>query len=124
MEEADSLCDRIAIIDQGKIVACDTPERLKKNIKGESIILKVSDNEKAKKILENAKPFDGKIAIYAKNAEKEIAKILFKLKRHKIDVFEVSIRKASLNDVFLSLTGKEIREEENNKKVARGGFWR
>ncbi|MEM5799325.1 MAG: ATP-binding cassette domain-containing protein [Candidatus Aenigmatarchaeota archaeon] len=123
MEEADSLCDRIAIIDHGKIIACDTSEKLKKTLKGESIILKVSDNKKAEKYLDNAKTFDGKIAVYVKNAEKEITKILFQLKKHKIDVYEVSIRKPSLNDVFLALTGREIRDEENNKKLIRRGPW-
>lgn len=92
-------------------------------MKGESIILKVSDNKKAEKYLDNAKVFDGKLVVYVKNAEKEITKILFKLKRHKIDVYEVSIRKPSLNDVFLALTGREIRDEENNKKLIRRGPW-
>ncbi len=122
MEEADELCNRIAIIDHGKIIACDTTENLKKSLKGDSVLLKVSDNKKAEKILENAKSFDGKIAVYVKNAEKELAKILFKLKRHKIEVYEVSIRKPSLNDVFLQLTGREIRDEDNAKIVWRRPF--
>jgi ABC-2 type transport system ATP-binding protein len=123
MDEAESLCDRIAIIDHGKIIALDTPENLKRSLKGDSIVLKVSDVERVKTILGKAKVFDGRMAVYVKNADKELPRILYKLKRNRIEVYEASIRRPTLNDVFLSLTGREIREEENGKsRFMRRGF--
>jgi ABC-2 type transport system ATP-binding protein len=116
MEEADLLCNRIAIIDHGKIIALDTPINLKNSLGGDSIILKVSNTEKATKIFSNSKEFDGKIALSVKNAEKEIAKILYKARKNKIKILEAEIRKPSLNNVFLHLTGREIREEVASSK--------
>lgn len=111
MEEADLLCDRVAIIDYGKVITLDTPLNLKNSLGGDRIILKVSNVEKAKHIFLNSKEFDGKIVLSVKNAEKQIAKILNKARKNKIQVLEANIRKPSLNDVFLHLTGREIREE-------------
>jgi ABC-2 type transport system ATP-binding protein len=123
MDEAENLCDRIAIMDYGKIIALGTPEHLKRSLKGESIVLKVSHAEKAKAILNKAKVVDGRIVLYTKNVDKELPRILYKLKRNRIDVYEASIRRPTLNDVFLSLTGREIREEENEKsRLMRRGF--
>jgi len=123
MDEAESLCDRIAIIDHGKIIALDTPENLKRSLKGDSIVLKVSDVERAKTILGKVKVFDGRMTVYVKNDDKELPRMLYKLKRNRIEVYEASIRRPTLNDVFLSLTGREIREEENGKsRFMRRGF--
>ncbi len=113
MEEADELCDRIAIIDHGKIIALDTPKKLKDGLGGDTIILDVDDKniEKALKICKNAKRFDGQIILSVENAGKEIGKVLSKCKKNNIDVIEANIRKPTLNDVFLKLTGREIRKE-------------
>ena len=121
MEEADLLCDRVAIIDYGKIIALNTPSNLKNSLEGDSVILNLKDSEKAKKIFPKAKYFDGKISLSVKNAEKEIAKILDIAKKKKLGVLEASIRKPSLNDVFLHLTGREIREEvaDNRERMRR-----
>ena len=61
--------------------------------------------------IDNVLEFDGKIILSVKNAEKNIAKILYKSRKNKIKILEASIRKPSLNDVFLYLTGRQIREE-------------
>jgi len=123
MEEADLLCDRVAIIDYGKIIALNTPLNLKNSLEGDSIILNVKDSEKAKKIFSKAKHFNGKISLSVKNAEKEIAKILYIAKKKKLGILEASIRKPSLNDVFLHLTGREIREETaDNREFMRRRF--
>jgi ABC-2 type transport system ATP-binding protein len=113
MEEADQLCDRIAIIDHGKIIALDKPKKLKDGLGGDTIIIDIQekDVEKAKKIFKNAKFFDSQVLLSVKNAGKEIKKVLEKAKKNKIDVIEINIRKPTLNDVFLHLTGREIREE-------------
>lgn len=113
MEEADELCDRIAIVDHGKIIALDTSKNLKDSLGGDTIILDLDDKdtEKAKKIFRGSKVFDGQLLLSVKNAGKEIKKILEIAKRNKIDVIEANIRKPTLNDVFLILTGRKIREE-------------
>jgi len=114
MEEADELCDRIAIIDHGKIIDLDTPKKLKDGLGGDTIILDVNDKDidKTLKIYKNAKRFDGQIILSVKNAGKQIQKVLEKCRKNKIEVVEANIRKPTLNDVFLKMTGREIREED------------
>jgi ABC-2 type transport system ATP-binding protein len=118
MEEADELCDRIAIMDHGKIIALNTSKNLKDSLGGDTIILDLKDEDikRASKIFKNSKTFDGQLFLSVKNAGKEIKRILETAKKNKIDVIEVNIRRPTLNDVFLSLTGKEIREETPNLK--------
>jgi len=112
MEEADGLCDRVAIIDYGKIIAIGTPKKLRDSLGGDTIILDIpnEDVEKAKKVFKRAKIFDSQVLLSVKNAGREIKKVLEKAKKNKIDVIEANIRKPTLNDVFLHLTGREIRE--------------
>jgi ABC-2 type transport system ATP-binding protein len=118
MEEADELCDRIAIMDHGKIIALDTSRNLKDSLGGDTIILDLKDEDvkKGVKIFKNSKIFDGELFLSVKNGGKEIKRILEVARKNKIDVLEINIRKPTLNDVFLSLTGKEIREETPNFK--------
>ena len=113
MEEADELCDRVAIIDHGKIIALDKPKNLKDSLGGDTIILDLKDEDikKAMKFFKNSRVFNGQLFLSVKNAGKEIKRILEVAKKNKIDVIEANIRKPTLNDVFLSLTGREIREE-------------
>lgn len=118
MEEADELCDRIAIIDHGKIIALDTSKKLKDSLGGDTIILDVDDKDidRTLKICKNAKRFNGQIILSVKNAGKQIEEVLEKCKKNKIDVIEANIRKPTLSDVFLKLTGREIREENVDLK--------
>ncbi len=113
MEEADELCDRVAIIDHGKIIALDTQKKLKDSLGGDTIILDIpgEDVEKAKKVFKKAKIFDSQVLLSVKSAGRDIKKVLEKAKKNKIEVVEANIRKPTLNDVFLHLTGREIREE-------------
>lgn len=122
MEEAELLCDRIAIIDRGRIIALGTPKELKAMIGDETIILKVAGSEdaatkeKIRKTFPAAKEFDGKVIIPAKSAEKEIKKVCESARKEGIDILEVSMHKPTLNDVFLNMTGREIRDEKANSK--------
>ena len=113
MEEAEN-CNRIAIIDHGKIIALDTPENLKKDLKGDLITLKTSDNQKANeqlKICFSINPYikDDSIFIYAENGENFIPKLFRALRT--FEITSVSVRKPTLNDVFIKLTGRAIRDE-------------
>jgi len=117
MDEADYLCDRVAIIDHGKIIALDTPENLKNIMGGEILTFELSQSEKLKALLKvkgigEAKIFDGKLMVSVKNAEKLIPKILEIADKHSIKIDSVNLKKPNLEDVFIHYTGREIREED------------
>lgn len=122
MEEADMLCDRIAVIDHGKIIALGTPEELKSSLGGETITLSLAEpndtvsKEKIVKSYGQVKEFDGKLSIRVKSAEKEIKNVCDFAKKESIQISEISMHKPTLNDVFLQLTGREIRDEKANSK--------
>jgi len=116
MEEAEN-CNRIAIIDHGKIIALDTPENLKKGLKGDLISLKTSDNKGANEVIQTCFSLhpqikEDSIYLYADNGENFVPKLFRALRNYEIT--SVSVRKPTLNDVFLKLTGREIREETVN----------
>lgn len=118
MEEADILCNRIAVIDKGKIIALGTPKDLKSIIGSETISIKVENGdypgvkEKVLKAFPKSKGFDGKFVVYVKNAERSIRKVFEDANKAGIDIVEASVHKPTLNDVFLHLTGKEMRDEK------------
>ena len=116
MEEADELCDRIAIIDHGKIIALDSGEELKKKLKGDSIILETTNNEafakKLPKFVKSAKIHDSQLSITLEHAEKHIEQLVLAARKNKISIKSMTVQKPSLEDVFLSFTGKTIREAE------------
>jgi len=118
MEEAEKLCDRVAIIDYGKIVALDSPGALTSRIAGDVVTIKqrISDIESIKKLnyVMKAEDKDGLLYISIKDAGKHLQDLLSNT--GPIDFVEV--RRGTLNDVFLHYTGREIREAE-----AEGGFW-
>ena len=111
MDEADRLCDRIAISDQGKIIVMDTPERLKQTVGGDIVCLKTAtaDTERFKKLdsVSKVEVKDDYIVLTVRNASENLQAILDVAGK----IESVEIRPASLNDVFLSYTGKEIRPE-------------
>jgi len=118
MEEAEQLCDRVAIIDYGKIVALDSPDALKSRIAGDVVTIKqrIPDIERivALDYVMKAEDKEGLLHISIKDAGKHLQDLLSNT--GPIDFVEV--RRGTLNDVFLHYTGREIREAE-----AEGGFW-
>jgi ABC-2 type transport system ATP-binding protein len=111
-------CDRIAIIDQGKIVAMDTPANLKKLVGGDIITMVATNLEKLKQEIEmkfaiNVKSEDNKLKIEVADGDKFLPKLFNKLEEK---IQSVELRKPTLDDVFLSLTGKKIREEDASAK--------
>jgi len=119
MEEADYLCQRVAIMDFGKIVAQDTPESLKNILGGDVISIEVISPEKAfevfKKLpwLKKISRHNGEINLNVKEGEKKIP-LLMKIdqKKEGFEIKSVNLRKPTLEDVFLHFTGKTIREVE------------
>jgi ABC-2 type transport system ATP-binding protein len=118
MDEADHLCGRVAIIDHGKVIAMDKPSRLKSTIGENVIIMDVSDPEKFCAIAEKTKcamktkRLNGRVHITAKDGEELIPKLVNKAEKAGVKVHSVSMRSATLEDVFIQLTGRRIREEQ------------
>ncbi len=119
MEEADRLCDRIAIIDQGKIIVMDTPENLKETVGGDIVCLKTSNTnvDQFNKIdsISKVEIKDDYIVLTVRNASENLQKILNIAGK----IESVEIRPVSLNDVFLKYTGKEIRTESGEGGIAQ-----
>ena len=119
MDEADGVCGRIAIIDLGKIIAVGTPENLKNTLGGDVISIKCGGShsgcgEKIGKMnwVKSIVAHDGFIDIRVEKGEEKIPKILLMMEKEGVSVESVSLRKPSLDDVFLHYTGRTIREEE------------
>lgn len=113
MDEAEN-CDRIAIIDYGRTVALDTLEKLKDGVSGDVISVKTEDNEEAMRLLEGQyklKPGieNGIISFTVPHGEEFLPKFVsgFPLR-----LLSIGLRRPTLEDVFLKLTGRNIREQE------------
>jgi ABC-2 type transport system ATP-binding protein len=112
MEEAE-VCDRIAIMDRGRIIACDRPDALKKALRGDTIYLKTSDNDRAAVEIEekfSLKPrkIEGGLALLVESGEKFIPRLFERLET---GISSVNLKRPSLEDVFINLTGREMRDE-------------
>jgi ABC-2 type transport system ATP-binding protein len=118
MDEAEKLCNRVAIIDYGKIVALDTTENLKKIIGGDIVKLKVGNAniEKINKLkyVRKVQRTDSELILTVTDAGKHLPELLKIIKNAE----SVEVRTATLNDVFLHFTGREIRHES-----PEGGFF-
>jgi len=117
MEEADSLCDRVAIIDHGKIIALGAPEALKSSLGGDTITVMTNEPDRLKKLVEKkgmvecAQPHDGKLTFCVASGEKQIPAVVNLARDSGISITSVSLHRPTLDDVFLHYTGKTIREE-------------
>ena len=123
MEEADRLCSRIAIIDHGKIIALDTPARLKDSIGGDVVTIRSPETEKTATALavpwiKRQETHDGEVILTLENAEQHLSMIVTLMNEKNIPITSISVHKPTLEDVFLSFTGKTIREEDVSGKDA------
>jgi ABC-2 type transport system ATP-binding protein len=117
MEEADRLCNRVAIIDHGKIIAMDTPERLKDSLGGDLVSIRSPDPAAVAEALREpwitrAETHNDEVIVSLRNAEQYVSTIVTLLNERKIPITSLAIHKPTLEDVFLSFTGKTIREEQ------------
>ena len=117
LEEADNLSDRVAIIDRGKILAVDSPRRLKDMIGSDVITLRCLEPNRLKNILESVswvrdvKCHGEELSIYVELGETKIPKIIRVAEEYGIRITSITLREPSLEDVYLNFTGKTIREE-------------
>ena len=119
MEEADLLCDRIAIIDHGKIVALDTPQNLKDSLGGDIIELKFDqssvDNTKPLSSLsqvKDVKKIGDVYRIKVSKGEEALPKIMEKVLKMKLKIKRASLVKPTLDQVYLEYTGRSLRETQ------------
>jgi len=121
MEEADKLCDRIAIIDYGKIIALDEPKRLKEGLEGDIISIKtgavkqLSEKLKEIKSLKDITQLEGELKVIVKGGDSIIPRIVEVAVSSGIHIQSMSIREPTLEDVFLHYTGRKIRPETSEE---------
>jgi ABC-2 type transport system ATP-binding protein len=121
IEEAERLCDRVAIIDHGKIVAIGSPDELKQGIGGDVIYVRARDKSSLMRLVEELqedgmvlryRELDGVLALSVNNASRVIPSVFEVANRMGIRIEEIKYTQPSLSDVFLHYTGREIRDEE------------
>lgn len=126
MEEADYLCDRIAIIDHGKIIALDTPSGLKNYLRGDCVSLNIEgdvdliasalrEKEWVREIVQNENVLD----VIISDCEINIPDIFQTAGDLGIGISSINFSKPSLEDVFIHLTGSTIREQEGTRQSAK-----
>jgi len=110
IEEAEKLCDRVAIMSKGKIVAIDSPPALVRQLEGERVMVRAENAERLKKALKDYSVFEqnGRLEVFVKNAEHFIPKLFELARAEGVSIDEVSVRKASLEDIYIKLTGGEL----------------
>ena len=122
MEEADSLCDRIGIIDHGKIQVIDTPKNMKNDLGNEIISLVIESNNtydsfllEIKKIefIKKINEDDSKLTLFTSNGTEVIPKIFQISSELGIKIKSISLTQPTLDDVFISYTGHEIRDDDS-----------
>jgi ABC-2 type transport system ATP-binding protein len=122
LEEADSLCDRIAIIDHGQIVKIGTPDQLKASVGGDVIVVGVKEADPdisadlAKiNLVRDVKKKGNDYRIKADMGEEASPQIMDLIRSKGMHVTRISLTKPTLDEAYLELTGNSLREEETNK---------
>ncbi|MFG1881800.1 ATP-binding cassette domain-containing protein [Micromonospora sp. NPDC049102] len=119
LDEADALCDRIAIMDNGEVVAEGTPAELKREISGDVVLvgLDLADTPQATKALDG-EPYvnkletadEGGLRLYVDEGATAIPQVLRRLDHAGLELRSIELHRPSLDDVFLTKTGRSLRE--------------
>lgn len=122
MEEADRLCNRVGIIDHGKIQAIDTPQNLKSSLGGGIITLSIDGQDKKTEFVQAIKKIEfvrdvteneEKITVFSSKGA-EVAPVIFSLSSSiGVKIKSVSITEPTLDDVFISFTGRDLRDNNS-----------
>ncbi|MBN3037714.1 MAG: ATP-binding cassette domain-containing protein [Candidatus Diapherotrites archaeon] len=122
MEEADYLCGGVAIIDYGRIISLDEPQKLKSRL-GETVLdFHVSDADafcgllKKNKCKTKKSAVGGRVQVVSSDGEELLPKLVSLAERNGVQVKGVSMHSSTLEDVFMQLTGRTIRDEAGNEK--------
>ena len=120
LEEADQLCDRLAIIDDGRIVTEGTPEELKARMGHDvvSVSLDGADPARAEAALQGLPGLErivteaDALAVYVENGAGSIAEIVRRLERDEVQIGAISVSRPTLDDVFLDATGRRLEGQD------------
>ncbi len=123
MDEADVLCDRILVIDDGSIVAQGTPEDLKRRVAGDSVILDFEDQRSTVVVAELVSHLDGatdpmidgtEVRFQVPDGASALPVLLRAMVERNVDATGVQVHRPTLDDVFLTMTGRSLRDEATN----------
>jgi ABC-2 type transport system ATP-binding protein len=118
MDEADHLCDRVGIIDRGKLLVIDSTSNLKNSIGHDVITLSCSDLTKLhdrlvkESWIQNVKQHDSSLTLGVEKGDEKIPEIIEIAQSLKLKIKSIDVRKPTLDDVFLHFTGRMMRDEE------------
>lgn len=129
MDEADALCNQIAIIDRGAIKVIDVPDNLKSQIGGDIVHIwfKKMAQEKFSEVIRvisslpvvnSVKPHDGECIAVVENGDVAIPEIFRVIHPLEVEISSVTLKRPSLDDVYLAFTGRELRDETGSKEDA------
>jgi ABC-2 type transport system ATP-binding protein len=119
MEEADQLCERVAIMDHGKILALDTPTALKQSVGADTVVTvkTTGDADQLAELLSSdvegvtrTRKVDGGLELHMQGNDRLVPRIVLSAERGGFDLVDLSISEPSLETVFINLTGKELRD--------------
>jgi ABC-2 type transport system ATP-binding protein len=120
MDEADVLCDRILVIDDGSIVAQGTPEELKRRVAGDSVVLDFEDQRSTVVVAEIVAHLDGatdpaidgtQVRFQVPDGASALPLLLRAMIERNVDATGVQVHRPTLDDVFLTMTGRSLRDE-------------
>jgi ABC-2 type transport system ATP-binding protein len=119
MEEAERLCDRVAIIDHGKLLALDTPAALRQSV-GADTVVTVKANADGGALagglerdidgVTRARVIDGGVELHLKGADRIVPRVVAAADKEGFELLDLSVAEPTLETVFITLTGKELRE--------------
>jgi ABC-2 type transport system ATP-binding protein len=119
MEEADRLCERVAIMDHGVILALDTPAALKQSIGADTVVTvkAVGDVDRLADLLARdvagvtrTRRLDGGVELHVQGSDRLVPRVAAVAERGGFDLVDLSVSEPSLETVFINLTGKELRD--------------
>jgi ABC-2 type transport system ATP-binding protein len=121
LEEADALCDRVAIVDGGKVVAIGSPDELKQKVAGDHIRLGFGNTATARDAasllstvsgIRGIDEMDTTIHVHVNRGEEELPRIMKILHEENLGAMTIELSRPTLDDVFLKLTGRTLRDSE------------
>jgi ABC-2 type transport system ATP-binding protein len=120
LDEADALSDRIVIIDQGRIVASDTSENLKAQVAGDLVDLEVAADDQVASAAERLRVTAGEVEVEGRHvrgrierAGRVVPSLLRELEAAAVTLESIEVHRPTLDDVFLTLTGRSLRDAES-----------
>ncbi|HWG24927.1 MAG TPA: ATP-binding cassette domain-containing protein [Actinospica sp.] len=128
LDEADALCDRLFVIDHGVTVAVGTPDALKRHVSGDVVTLSVNGATESARTLLTDSPVvreltvaDGSLRLTVEHGEEALPVLLRTLDGAGITMSSISLSRPTLDDVFLTLTGRSLRDDSPGGAEGAGG---